>query len=689
MNENKREVENNNARKEFNKSFNYHLLNISQHNCNIDNISFDKKNNEKNKDKMKNNEENKKNLEDINSEKIISLGINIGALKTVYSIFSEINGKHVSNVLLMNNSSRSIPSIMCYTKDNRLFGEKSATFLKQNLDTSYNNLSRLICYDSSLAFYKEECRYSLKKSSENYNFYFLNKENEKKEITSDKIISDYLNLINDYFFNKEKIQYDKTSISVPDFYSSNQKQELRLICEGIGMKDLTLYNESSAITMYYGYTKYRDLFLNENKKIDPTIEKNILFIDAGYSKTSLIISNFKYNEFKVEYVLCDYNLGGRNLDYSIAQFCMKNFKRLNKIEKIVLSDKMKYRLIEEIKKSRIKLTIHDDILISIDSFYNKLDLNVELTKSKFNEIKFFDRYEKFLKNCFNYIKFKKINIDCVEIAGQLMYTPILQEMVEKNGLKISKSILIDECTSTGAALLRSFFEGDFPLKTKLKNFYHYNYYDLKYEIKYDNNNIKEDIIINKGTIEDKEYIIPFENNKIPNDKPIYLKFFYIGCEKINKMNDLFVIEIETHKILEKKNDYLGFSFKINKKQHISKCSLIIGENKRNNCFKILEKGIYKNDEKKKLFMKEMDENTQELKKIEKEYNAYIDKKMELSKSVFCFKNQMDKFDDDFTTEKEELNEINRELNKDGNNLNEIEKRLNKVIERFDNKSSQQ
>ena len=153
---------------------------------------------------------------------------------------------------------------------------------------------------------------------------------------------------------------------------------------------------------------------------------------------------------------------------------------------------------------------------------------------------------------FQLYKIKKINIDCVEIAGQLMYTPILQEIVEKNGLKISKSILIDECTSTGAALLRSFFEGDFPLKTKLKNFYHYNYYDLKYEIKYDNNNIKEDIIIKKGTIEDKEYIIPFENNKIPNDKPIYLKFFYIGCEKINKMNDLLVIEIETHKILEKK-----------------------------------------------------------------------------------------------------------------------------------------
>ena len=40
MNKNKGEVENNNARKEFNKSVNYYLPNNSQHNYNIDNISL-------------------------------------------------------------------------------------------------------------------------------------------------------------------------------------------------------------------------------------------------------------------------------------------------------------------------------------------------------------------------------------------------------------------------------------------------------------------------------------------------------------------------------------------------------------------------------------------------------------------------------------------------------------------------
>ena len=66
------------------------------------------------------------------NKEVKSLGINIGTSKTVYSIFSKINGKYVSNILLMNNISRIIPSIICYSKSHRLFGDNSLSSLKQN-----------------------------------------------------------------------------------------------------------------------------------------------------------------------------------------------------------------------------------------------------------------------------------------------------------------------------------------------------------------------------------------------------------------------------------------------------------------------------------------------------------------------------------------------------------------------------
>ena len=115
------------------------------------------------------------------------------------------------------------------------------------------------------------------------------------------MIADYLSIINNYYSN-EGLQYDFTCLSVPDFYNDKYKENLTLICESIGMKNIKIYNESSAITMYYGYTKYRDLFVQEKNKVNPTIEKNILFIDIGYSKTSFILSYFTYNKFEVKYI---------------------------------------------------------------------------------------------------------------------------------------------------------------------------------------------------------------------------------------------------------------------------------------------------------------------------------------------------------------------------------------------------
>ena len=203
---------------------------------------------------------------DNNATKNISIGINIGASKTVYSIFSIENGKFVSEVLLMNRSSRVIPSIICYTKTHRLFGENSKSSLKQNLDTSYNNLSRIIGFDNSNLFIEElNYMYMNENDITNFKFYCKGSSEKKEEIISECIIADFLSLINEYYYKeyKSNVNTITISLSIPDFYTLNQRKQLKLICEAIGMKDVKIFNESSAITMHYGYTKYRDMFLNK------------------------------------------------------------------------------------------------------------------------------------------------------------------------------------------------------------------------------------------------------------------------------------------------------------------------------------------------------------------------------------------------------------------------------------------
>ena len=616
-----------------------------------------------------------------NSEKIISLGINIGALKTVYSIFSEINGKYVSNVLLMNNSSRIIPSIICYTKTHRLFGENSLSSLKQNLNTSYNNLSRIFGFDKNIKYYENEIKYQFNNNIKLFRF-----ANNKEEIKSEYIIGDYLSLINEYYFEKENIKYDICSISVPDFYNSIQKQELKLICESIGMKNIKIINESSAITMYYGYTKYKDIFLNKENKIDPNIEKNILFIDAGHSKTSFILSKFKYNEFKVEYVLCDDNLGGRNFDELIFNYCIEEFKKKNKYETINVNNKMRYRLIESIKSARIKLTVNTETLILVDVFYNDIDLKIILTRQKFEEliIEYINKFKNILKSILNYSKKNNLNINEIELAGEIMRTPIFQRIIEDNKLKISKGILIDECCSVGAALLGNYINDKFIIQF-LKNIIHYNYYNINYQIINNNNNIIEDILFPIGPIINQEKYININDINVINSKQITLKFFYINNENISVT--LFEYNIDLFKILEEnngiKNNNIFFKIQIDIDQNLSNIQLFIGDKVIVN----LNKEYYKIKKRdKKQFKNQLNEYIQNQKKFDLNYHLIMDEKMKVSKLLYYIKNiiQNNQNFEDEIIQIQKFDKQIREENKDKNLFENIEQKLNEINEKISN-----
>ena len=422
----------------------------------------------------------------------ISIGINIGASKTLYSFYKVENGKLVSHVLLINeNSSRSIPSIVCYTKSHRLFGNNTLTSLKQNLEYSYRNLGRLIDFQNN-DFYKKELNYGFLLNQDINNYKFKSQgPNGEYEVKSQDLIADYLYLINDYFFNKNDIEYDYVSLSVPDYYNTCQRQKLYLICETLGMKNVKLYNETSAITMYYGYTKYDDLFAESEK------EKNILFIDAGHSKTTFFISKFSKTEFSVLDVYFDKHLGGRNFDERVVEYCFNEFKKQNDLgEDYVLNPKTKHKLLEVIQTARVKLTVNTEINISIDVFDQELDkdLIMVLTRDKFEEL-INDYLEDFRKHLQTIIK-------NYETKGKLMLTPCIQDILQQNNLKISKCMLIDECASVGACILR-FFEmnKDYFPKKVLKTFNHY--YSIKCELNH--NNIQP--------INDNNNLIPFENNE--------------------------------------------------------------------------------------------------------------------------------------------------------------------------------
>ena len=484
--------------------------------------------------------ESKKGKNDKNPEKNQTIGINIGALNTVYSIFTNITGKYITYVLLMNNTIRTIKSLICYNLDERLFGDNSKSSIKKNLNTSYNNLSRIIGLKIS-ELNKNELQYMFTKNFK-YNWFINNKKIEEKD-ESCYIIADFLSLINEYYFVKEKIEYNSVSISVPDFYEEKQKENIKLICEALKMENIKIFNESAAITMYYGYNKYNDLFGDINQ-IDQESKKIVLFIDIGQSKTSFILSSFTYNNFCIEHKSFIKDIGGRNFEQILFDYCIKN----SEFNNIKINENMKYRLFEEIQTKKLELSSNNLTDIIVYSFYNDNDLTVQITREQYEKEskKLIDEIEKEFVNVIEYSKKINKTIDYVEIAGCFMRTPFLQKMIEKQNLKISKTILIDECTSVGAALLGSFLDGYFPIKVSL---FEKENKIIEFKSKNNNEKLKKDLEIHLKQMKEKDELynegIELKNiiqkylnnlNKIPKNNKYNNKFNEI-FGKFEKIKD--------------------------------------------------------------------------------------------------------------------------------------------------------
>jgi hypothetical protein len=363
--------------------------------------------------------------------------------------------------------------------------------------------------------------------------------------------------------------------------------------------------------MYYGYIKYKDLFVIESNNISKTIFKYILFIDSGHSKTNFVLSKFRYNKFSVEYVEFMSELGGRNFDELLVKYCFEEFKKSNDLD-IEMTDIIKYKLSEEIQKSRIKLTVNSETLITIDALYEDYDLVIEITKNKFEEIikDYLQEFSNTLQKVIQYSKENNFIIDYVEIAGELMRTPIIQQILIDNKLTISKTILIDECTSVGSSLLDYFFRNkeNFPI-VKLNRFIEFtnDKKDKSQKINFNSlsNKIKEHIS-KFNELDDIYY--KFINFKNDNLKILYfLKDYFRNNDDIKKQ----INEIE--KNIKGNNGNLN-SLE-NDEKNIKKIAfLLIDELIQNSEIKEKTKSILQNMKNEKKF------NFKEFKKIYEQLN---------------------------------------------------------------------
>ena len=593
------------------------------------------------------------------------LGINIGSLNSTVTIGHQQQSALLfkTELLLSETSARTCPSIISFGETHRVIGDQAALVLRKNLKSSFQYINRFIGFDPKTPF----------SSTELQNYYYVgdsydpqtNKfsytiNGQKQQISPEEIVTSYLHLLYNSYIVQKNLKPECVVFSVPDYFTCSQKNKYLQIADSIGIKhDIHLVNESSAITLYFGYKKYKEYFISKNQgksaTVDPSITKYILFIDAGHSKVTFVLSKLAYNLFTVLDTATIPFLGGRDFDLAIYKYCCEKFNTDNGID-ISKNDKTKLRLLAPITKARKTLTVNKDAQISVDSLSDDIDFSLLLTKENFEKL-IEDKVSLFKQELINFINRNKknypnIDITNVEMAGELMRTPILEKTVKDIcKIEMSKTILTDECLSVGCSLYGALLKGVFPIRN-FKGIYHLNHYSINSSI---NNGPIEEFVSNHYQIPEFKSFT-FDKNLMQNNINIT---FYHNKDEINEYsftesndNNVLLVgyDIICSEIFKKYQNInqLKVTFLIDNigEVHINKLESVINKDNtvkiglEKNVIKIVKRGLYLSQAQKNKIIAGLSYTEQNLFKIDQDFINFSTKKNSLEGDFYNVKNMI-------------------------------------------------
>jgi len=127
-------------------------------------------------------------------------------------------------------------------------------------------------------------------------------------------------------------------------------------------------------------------------------DERILIFQLGGSTLDLTILNFEPSPdqgglAETLAIEGDSFLGGCTFDNEIFEFVLAAFCDTHNLDKSLIHDRSKKRLRIECEKAKILLSSALITTIEVDFFYNEIDLSVEITRTKFEQLcsKYFKR----------------------------------------------------------------------------------------------------------------------------------------------------------------------------------------------------------------------------------------------------------------------------------------------------------
>lgn len=246
---------------------------------------------------------------------------------------------------------------------------------------------------------------------------------------------------------------EKAVITVPAYFNDNQRQATKDAGTIAGLDVVRIINEPTAASLAYGLDK-----VEESQKI--------LVFDLGGGTLDCTIMDFGQGVFEVVSTSGDTQLGGTDMDNSIVDYLVSEFKKEYGID--LKNDKMAMqRLREAGEKAKIELstTLTTDInlpFLTADASGPK-HFTHTITRAKLEQLvsPIVNRCGHSIEQALKDAKLTPNDIHKVILVGGPTRMPIVHKFVEDYvGKKIERGIDPMECVAMGAAIQAGVLSGE-------------------------------------------------------------------------------------------------------------------------------------------------------------------------------------------------------------------------------------
>ncbi|KAI7565773.1 Heat shock protein [Hortaea werneckii] len=373
------------------------------------------------------------------------VGLDFGTQNAVIAVARNKGVDVVTNEV----SNRATPSMVSFSPRCRFLGEGAKTQEVSNMKNTVASLTRLAgrsLQDPDVAIEQEYVSAPLVDVNGQVGAE-VNYLGKKEKFTAAQLCAMFLTRAKQTATAELRLPVNDMVISVPAWYSDQQRRAILDAAEIAGIKVLRLINETTATALGYGITKL-ELPGPEEKP------RRTMFVDIGHSNYTASICEFRKGELKVVSTAYDRHFGGRNFDKAIMDHFRAEWQEKYKID-IYSNPKARVRAAAAVEKLKKVLSANAAAPINVESIMEDKDVSGFLKRDELENLMkpLLERCTKPLEQALADAKLKQEDIDFVELVGGTSRVPALKQAVTDffGGKTLNFTLNADEAIARGCA----------------------------------------------------------------------------------------------------------------------------------------------------------------------------------------------------------------------------------------------